>query len=78
MIAKVTGLKPGDFVYCLGDAHVYNNHIEALKSQLERKPYPFATVSFKRDIQNIDEFIFEDFELKDYQCHESIKMKMSA
>lgn len=78
MIAKVTGLKPGDFVYCLGDAHIYNNHIDPLKEQLLREPKPFPTLHIKRDVENIDDFRFEDFELKNYQCHDAIKMKMAV
>jgi len=79
IIAHVTGLKPGDFVYCLGDNHIYNNHIEPLKQQLLREPRPFPTLNIKRqNITSIDDFKFEDFELKGYNCHDAIKMQMSA
>ena len=55
MIAHVTGLRPGDFIHTLGDAHVYSNHVEALKQQLERKPRPFPTISIKRKVEKIEE-----------------------
>lgn len=61
MIAHVTNLKPGDFIHTLGDTHVYLNHVEPLKEQLERKPRPFPQLKIKREITDIDDFRFEDF-----------------
>jgi len=78
MIAHVCGLKPGDFVHTLGDAHVYLNHVEALRKQLEREPRPFPTLNIKRDVQDIDSFTFEDFEIIGYNPHPTIKMKMAV
>lgn len=78
MIAHVCGLKPGDFVHTLGDAHVYLNHIEALKLQLKREPLPFPTLTIKRDVPDIDSFKFEDFEIIGYKPHPTIKMKMAV
>jgi len=78
MLAHVTGLKPGDFVHTLGDAHVYSNHVEALKQQLERKPRPFPTISIKRKVENIEEFKFEDFEVTGYDPHPKIAMDMAV
>lgn len=66
--------QPGDFVHTLGDAHVYVNHIEPLKEQLQRKPRPFPTVSIKRKVENIEDFKFEDFELQGYEPHSKIAM----
>ncbi|XP_078486253.1 thymidylate synthase-like [Ciona intestinalis] len=77
MIAHVTGLKPGDFVHTLGDAHVYLNHIEPLKEQLKREPRPFPTLKFKRDINSIDEFTMEDLVLEGYKPHKKIQMEMA-
>ena len=78
MLAHVTGLRPGDFVHTLGDAHVYSNHVEALRQQLERKPRPFPTISIKRKVENIDEFKFEDFEVIGYDPHPKIAMDMAV
>jgi thymidylate synthase len=78
MIAHVCGLKTGDFVHTTGDTHVYLNHIEPLKEQLKREPKPFPTIRFKRQIDNIDDFKFDDFELIDYKPHPTIKMEMAV
>lgn len=78
MIAKVTGLTPGDLVHTLGDAHVYVNHIEQLKIQLERQPRDFPVVKISRDITCIDDFVFEDFILERYNPHGNLDMKMAV
>lgn len=78
MIAHVTGLKAGDFVHTTGDTHVYLNHIEPLKEQLERVPRRFPTLHFKRSIQSIDDFLFEDLEVRDYDPYPTIKMQMAV
>eukprot|EP00118_Oscarella_pearsei_P022638 m.264422 g.264422 ORF g.264422 m.264422 type:complete len:117 (+) comp40469_c0_seq83:643-993(+) len=78
MIAHVCDLKPGDFVHTLGDAHVYLNHIEALGVQLKREPRPFPSLVIKRKVTDIDDFTFDDFEIKNYKPHPSIKMKMAV
>jgi thymidylate synthase len=78
MVAKVCNLLPGEFVYCLGDAHVYLNHVEALKQQCERTPRPFPVLRVKRDVSSIDDFRYEDFELEGYKPHDTIKMAMAV
>ncbi|GFY02369.1 thymidylate synthase [Trichonephila clavipes] len=78
MIAKVTDLKTGDFVHTVGDAHIYLDHIDALKEQITREPKPFPKLKIKKDTKNIEDFVFEDFELVGYECHPPIKMKMSV
>ena len=78
MIAEVCGLKPGEFVHVIGDAHVYMNHVEPLKEQLEREPRPFPIFKFKRKVTDIDDFKYEDFELTGYKPHKRIAMKMSV
>ncbi|XP_033157481.1 thymidylate synthase [Drosophila mauritiana] len=78
MIAHVTGLKPGDFVHTMGDTHVYLNHVEPLKEQLERTPRPFPKLIIKRQVQDIEDFRFEDFEIVDYNPHPKIKMEMAV
>nr|XP_015810153.2 thymidylate synthase [Nothobranchius furzeri] len=78
MIAHITGLKPGDFVHTLGDAHVYVNHIEPLKEQLLREIRSFPTMKIKRKVESIDDFQADDFEICDYNPHPTIKMQMAV
>lgn len=80
MIAKVTGRKAGDFVHTIGDAHVYLNHVDALKEQLERKPRAFPKLKLKdgKEYNDIDGFDFDDFEVVGYKPHKTIKMKMAV
>jgi len=78
MIAHVTGLKPGDFVHTIGDAHVYLNHIDALKVQLERKPRAFPKIKINPEKKGIDDFSLDDFEVIGYRPHKTIKMKMAV
>uniref|UniRef100_A0A4X2M9X2 Thymidylate synthase n=1 Tax=Vombatus ursinus TaxID=29139 RepID=A0A4X2M9X2_VOMUR len=78
MIAHVTGLKPGDFVHTLGDAHIYLNHIEPLKIQLQREPRPFPKLKILREVKTIDDFKAEDFLIEDYNPHPAIKMEMAV
>lgn len=75
----LTYLKPGDFVHTLGDAHVYLNHMEPLKEQLTREPRDFPRLVIKRpEIQDINEFKYEDFELVGYKPHPKITMDMAV
>ncbi|XP_014259187.1 thymidylate synthase isoform X2 [Cimex lectularius] len=78
MIAHVTNLKPGDFIHTLGDAHVYLNHVEALKTQLDRVPYEFPTLKFAREVTDITDFKYEDIVIENYKCHPTIKMPMAV
>jgi len=78
MIAKVVDMDCGEFIHTMGDAHVYKDHVDALKEQIERTPREFPTLEIKRDIKDIDDFKLEDFEIKDYNPYKSIKMKMSV
>jgi len=78
MIAHVTGLTPGDFVHTLGDAHVYSNHVEALKIQLEREPKEFPKIVIKRQVEKIEDFNIDDFEVVGYQSHPKIVMNMAV
>lgn len=78
MIAHITNLKPGDFIHSLGDTHVYLNHVDPLKEQLERTPRPFPQLRFKRNVEKIDDFTFEDFEILNYNPYPSIKMAMAV
>mmetsp|Transcript_24153 Transcript_24153/g.29740 ORF Transcript_24153/g.29740 Transcript_24153/m.29740 type:complete len:559 (+) Transcript_24153:128-1804(+) len=78
MIAHVTGRKPGDFVHTIGDAHVYLNHVDALKEQLKRSPRAFPKIKVNPEKKNIDDFEFSDFEVIGYKPHKTIKMKMAV
>jgi thymidylate synthase len=78
MIAHVTGLKPGDFVHTLGDAHIYLNHIEQVRLQLTRKPYPLPTMVINPSVTDIFKFRFEDFTLINYVSYPHIKGKISV
>ncbi|MEJ7780356.1 MAG: thymidylate synthase [Daejeonella sp.] len=73
MVAQVCDLKPGDFVHTLGDAHLYNNHIEQTRLQLSRDPRPLPTMKLNPAINNIFDFAFEDFILENYDPHPHIK-----
>lgn len=78
MIAHVTGLQPGEFIHCMGDTHVYSNHVEALQEQLRRTPRPFPRLKIKREVESIEDFQFDDFELEEYNPQGAIKMKMAV
>ncbi|XP_041366069.1 thymidylate synthase-like [Gigantopelta aegis] len=78
MIAHVTGLKPGDFVHTLGDAHIYVNHIEPLKVQLTREPRPFPKLIIKGEVDSIDDFTMDNLELVKYNPYPKIKMDMAV
>ena len=78
MMAQVTGLKPGDFVHTLGDAHLYLNHIEQAKLQLTREPYALPKMRINPDVKDIFGFKFEDFSLEEYTAHPHIKAEVSV
>jgi len=78
MVAQVTGLKPGEFVHTLGDAHLYNNHLEQARLQLTRQPYPLPVMTLNPAVTSIFEFQYEDFELTGYQAHPHIKAEISV
>ncbi|MEG2514303.1 MAG: thymidylate synthase, partial [Bacteroidaceae bacterium] len=77
MMAQVTGLKVGDFVHTLGDAHIYLNHLEQVKLQLTREPRPLPVMKINPDVKDIFGFKFEDFELVGYDPHPHIKGEVS-
>ena len=77
IIAKLCDLTPGDFHYCMGDTHIYKNHIDAMKLQITREPYDFPKIKIK-DITDIDNIKFDDIELIDYKYYENIKMNMAV
>ena len=79
MIAKITNLEPGEFIHSIGDAHIYLDAIEQTKKQIARQPLPLPELSIKDRGQNlIGDFLFDDFALVDYQCHEAISARMAV
>lgn len=78
MMAQVTGLKPGEFVHTLGDAHLYSNHIEQTKEQLSREPLKLPEMHLNPHVTDIFDFKFEDFELVGYEAHPHIKAPVAV
>ncbi len=78
MMAQVSGLEPGDFVHTLGDAHLYSNHLEQARMQLEREPRPLPTMKINPAVKDLFAFRFEDFELVDYDPHPHIKAPVAV
>jgi thymidylate synthase len=78
MVAQVTGLKPGDFVHTLGDAHIYLNHLDQVKLQLTRKPFALPEMKLNPSVKDIFSFRYEDFSLENYQSHPGIKGEISV
>jgi len=73
MIAQVCDLQPGEFIHTFGDVHIYSNHVEQVKLQLSRKPYPLPVMKLSPSVKNIFDFKYEDFTLENYQSHPAIK-----
>ena len=78
MVAQVTGLEAGDFVHTLGDAHIYNNHIEQVREQLSREPRALPKMKLNPDVKSIFDFKYENFELTDYNPHPHIAGKVAV
>lgn len=78
MVAQVTGLEAGDFVHTLGDAHIYNNHFEQVRLQLQREPRPLPKMTLNPEVKDIFDFKYEDFTLSNYDPHPHIPAKVSV
>ena len=78
MMAQVCGYEAGDFVHTLGDAHIYNNHLEQLELQRSRDPRPLPQMLLNPEIKDIFDFTFDDFTLLDYNPHPHIKGKVAV
>jgi len=76
LIAHHCDLIPHEFVYYMGNVHIYEEHIEPMKMQIERKPYHFPKIEILSKRDNIEDYTIEDFKIIDYKHHEAIKMKM--
>jgi dihydrofolate reductase/thymidylate synthase len=78
LIAHCCHLKPGDFVHTMGDTHVYSNHVDALKLQIQREPRPFPTLKINPDVRDIDSFKLSDLVIEGYNPHAKIAMDMAV
>ena len=73
IIAHIAGFQYGDFIHTFGDAHIYSNHFDQVQQQLKRSPRPFPKMILNQKVANINDFTYEDFILKDYNPHPTIK-----
>ena len=78
MVAQVTGLQPGEFVHTLGDAHLYNNHLDQAREQLTRSPVALPTLKLNPEVTDIFDFKFEDFEIENYDAAPNIKAPIAV
>ncbi|HVZ91434.1 MAG TPA: thymidylate synthase [Rhizomicrobium sp.] len=78
MVAQATGLRPGEFIHTLGDAHLYLNHLDQAREQLARAPFPLPTMRLNPDVRDIFAFGYEDFSLENYRAHPSIKAEIAV
>ena len=78
MIAQVCDMEPGEFVHSFGDIHLYKNHFEQAELQLSRTPFPLPTMELNKEVKDIFDFDFDDFELKNYQSHGGIKAPVAV
>lgn len=78
MIAQVCDLEPGDFVHSFGDVHIYNNHMEQVKLQLSRTPFPLPQMKLNPAVKDLFAFTFEDFTLENYESHAGIKAPVAV
>ncbi len=78
MVAQVTDLEPGEFIHTFGDAHLYSNHLEQARRQLERDPHPLPRMKINPNVRDLFAFTFEDFELEGYVAHPHIKAPVAV
>jgi thymidylate synthase len=78
MIAQVCGLKPGEFIHTMGDAHIYSNHVDQIKLQLSREPKPLPTMKINPNVKSIFDFKIEDFTLENYDPWPRIKGEVAV
>jgi thymidylate synthase len=78
MLAQQCDLQPGEFIWTGGDCHIYDNHHEQVQAQLARTPYPYPTLHIKRRPASIFDYVYEDFEVLDYQHHPAIKAPVAV
>ncbi|MGD9021416.1 MAG: thymidylate synthase [Lysobacterales bacterium] len=78
MIAQVVGLEPGDFIITFGDVHIYLNHLEQVRTQLAREPFPLPTMHINPERRDLFDFVYQDFELCNYRHHPLIRAPISV
>ncbi len=78
MMAQVCDLEPGDFIHSFGDVHIYNNHLDQVKLQLSRLPFPLPVMAINRAVRNLSDFTYDDFKLEHYQHHPAIKAPVAV
>ena len=78
MLAQQCDLELGEFIWTGGDCHIYNNHFEQVRTQLERKPFPYPLLNIKRRPASIFDYAYDDFEVVEYECHPSIKAPVAV
>jgi len=78
MVAQVVGLEPGEFIHTFGDVHIYLNHLEQVKTQLAREPYPLPEMRLNPERRDLFDFRYDDFELVGYQCHPPIRAPIAV
>lgn len=78
MLAQVCGYEPKEFIHTIGDAHIYKNHFDVVKTQIEREPLPLPRLVLNKDIDNLFDFKIEDIKLEGYQSHGPLKGKVSV
>jgi len=78
MIAQVCDMEPGEFIHTFGDVHIYNNHMEQVKLQLSRDPFPLPAMKLNQSVKDIFGFQYEDFTLENYECHSAIKAPVAV
>ncbi|MFW6068368.1 MAG: thymidylate synthase [Chloroflexota bacterium] len=78
MVAQVTGYEAAEFVHSFGDAHLYLNHLDQARLQLQRTPYPLPTMRLNPDVRSLFDFRYEDFSLEDYQSHPHIRAPIAV
>ena len=78
LLAKHCGLEAYEFIYTKGNCHIYEEHLEAIKEQIERIPYAFPIVEIGSKRENINDYMVSDFTVIGYKCHDAIKMNMVA
>jgi len=78
LLAKHCDLEPYEFIYFMGNCHIYQEHLDSIKEQIERTPYEFPILEIERKRENINDYVVDDFKVIDYISHDVIKMKMIA
>lgn len=78
MVAQVTGLRPGEFVHTLGDAHLHRNHFEQARLQLEREPLPLPKLALHPDVPDLFAFRFDDVRVEGYEAHDAIRAPIAV